>query len=206
MRENLRHWVARQSLHGLVRHLPVSDRDSHPPCLTPFGLLFACAGLFEEGCLGGGRRTFRRLSSPLYGWVWLATISSMPRKPTLQPAPVESFTLNDGTAVEVRDRHTREIGRGLDKKWVSEELDWQVLIGLIDDLISGRPQRRARAMTALKSDHAMARHLLNGGYDMDDRTARRHGRKIRTRYRQTQRIETVVKGTATVLSAPCPEN
>jgi len=47
----------------------------------------------------------------------------MPRKKTLQPEPTETFTLDDGTVVEIRDHQTREIGRGLEKKFNAEELD-----------------------------------------------------------------------------------
>lgn len=39
----------------------------------------------------------------------------MPRKRTIQPAPLQSFTLPDGTLVEVRDESTWEIGRGQHK-------------------------------------------------------------------------------------------
>ena len=58
----------------------------------------------------------------------------MPRKTTIQPAPLETFVLDDGTVIEVRDRETREIGRGLDKKFNAEELDWQVYesFGLVE--------------------------------------------------------------------------
>ncbi len=96
--------------------------------------------------------------------------------------------MEDGTIVEVRNHETREIGRGQDKKFESEEMDNQVLIGLFDDLLSAEPQRHSRATTALESDHAMARHLLDGGYEMDERTARRHGKSIRGKYRVWMRL------------------
>jgi len=59
----------------------------------------------------------------------------MPRKKTIQPEPSAVITLEDGTIVEVRNHETREIGRGQDKKFESEEMDNQVLIGLFDDLV-----------------------------------------------------------------------
>jgi hypothetical protein len=107
----------------------------------------------------------------------------MPRKKTVQPEPSETFTLEDGAVVEIRNQKTREIGRGEDKKFNSEEMDNQVLVGLFDDLLSGEPWRHERAATAFESDHAMARHLLDGGYEMNERTARRHGKSIREKYR-----------------------
>jgi hypothetical protein len=102
----------------------------------------------------------------------------MPRKKTIQPEPSEVITLEDGTIVEVRNHETREIGRGLDRKFESEEMDNQVLIGLFDDLLSSDPLRHSRATTALESDHSLARHLLDGGYEMDERTARRQSQLI----------------------------
>ena len=107
----------------------------------------------------------------------------MPRKKTIQPEPSETLTLEDGTVVEIRNHETREIGRGQDKKFESEELDNQALGGLFDDLLSAEAWRHTRATTAFESDHAMARHLLGGGYELDDRTARRHGKSIREKYR-----------------------
>ena len=128
----------------------------------------------------------------------------MPRKATTQPAPKESFTLDDGTVFEVRDYATREIGPGLDKKFNSEELDWQVLLGLVDDLQSGDPSRIARAQAALASNHAMERHLFEGDYELHERTGRRHGKSIREKYAETMRIVDAVKNkTASVHSAPC---
>ena len=129
----------------------------------------------------------------------------MPRKPTIQPAPLESFTLEDGTVVEVRDWQTRTIGRGLDKKFVSEGLDWQVLNGLVDDLSSGQKTLVARARAALESNHAMARFLHEAGYDSDERTGRRHGRSVRGKYNQIRKIAGIVEYDSwAVHVAPCP--
>ena len=129
----------------------------------------------------------------------------MPRKPTIQPAPRASFTLADCTLVEVRDWQSRTIGRGLDKKFLSEEQDWQVLNGLIDDLNSGKQTLVERARVALESNHAMARFLQNAGYDSDERTARRHGKSVRWKYHQIRRIVGIVEYDSwAVHIAPCP--
>jgi hypothetical protein len=128
----------------------------------------------------------------------------MPRQKTVQPLPIEALHLEDGTLVEVRDWRTREIGRGQDKKFEAEELDWQVLLGLFDDLMSGCRKREERAAKALASNAAMERHLLNGGYEMDERTARRHGKCIREKYTQTRRILGAIEYDSwKVHSAPC---
>jgi hypothetical protein len=112
----------------------------------------------------------------------------MPRKKTIQPQPLQQFELEDGRTVEVRDWRTREIGRGKDKEFNSDELDWQVLNGLIDDLQSGVSHRRIRAEEALASNGAMERFLHSSGYEMDERTGRRHGKSIRQKYTQTRQI------------------
>lgn len=120
----------------------------------------------------------------------------MPRKPTIQPEPLESFTLDDGTVVEIRDHETREIGRGADKKWNAEELDWQVLHGLTDDLQSGDPSRILRATTALSSNHAIERYLHAGDYGLNERTGRRHGKTIRAKYDQLMKVLEAVSNNA----------
>ena len=139
---------------------------------------------------------YRKFRQPLYGHVGLANICRMPRKPTIQPEPLESFTLDDGTVVEIRDHETREIGRGSEKKWNAEELDWQVLHGLTDDLQSGDQGRISRATAALESNHAIERYLHDGGYELNERTGRRHGKSIRAKYEQLMKALDAVKKNA----------
>lgn len=130
----------------------------------------------------------------------------MPRKKTVQPDPLESFHLDDGTVVEIRDWRTREIGRGQDKKFNSTELDWQVLRGLFDDLESGDSDRIEKAEKALASNAAMERFLFAAGYEMDERTGRRHGKSIIEKYIQMRRILGAVEYDSwQVRSAPCPK-
>jgi hypothetical protein len=130
----------------------------------------------------------------------------MPRKKTVQPDPLESFHLDDGTVVEIRDWRTREIGRGQDKKFNSTELDWQVLRGLFDDLESGESDRVEKAEKALASNAAMERFLFAAGYEMDERTGRRHGKSIIEKYTQMRRIVGAVEYDSwQVHSAPCPK-
>jgi hypothetical protein len=130
----------------------------------------------------------------------------MPRKKTVQPDPLESFHLDDGTVVEIRDWRTREIGRGQDKKFNSTELDWQVLRGLFDDLESGESDRVEKAEKALASNAAMERFLFAAGYEMDERTGRRHGKSIIEKYTQMRRIVGAVEYDSwQVHSAPYPK-
>ena len=128
----------------------------------------------------------------------------MPRKKTVQPKPTLSLNLDDGTPVEIRDWRTREIGQGQDKKFISEDLDWQVLSGLFDDLQSGDIFRENRADEALATNAAMERFLFDGGYEMDERTGRRHGKSIREKYTQMRCILGAVEYDSwQVHSAPC---
>ena len=130
----------------------------------------------------------------------------MPRKKLIQPDPLERFNLEDGTPVEIRDWRTREIGRGQDKKFNSVELDWQVLHGLVDDLQSGDAVLQAHAEKVLVSNAAMERFLFEAGYEMDERTGRRHGKSIREKYIQMRRIVGSVEYDSwQVHSAPCPK-
>ena len=100
-------------------------------CAPTVGLRWAG---FDKGW--GGRRLYLLLKRVLYGSISLDNINSMPRKKTIQPAPLHTFTTDNGIVAEIRDYATREIGPGLDKKFIAEELDWQVLNGIFDDLMS----------------------------------------------------------------------
>ena len=114
--------------------------------------------------------------------------------------------MDDGTVVEIRDWRTREIGRGQDKKFNSTELDWQVLRGLFDDLESGESDRVEKAEKALASNAAMERFLFAAGYEMDERTGRRHGKSIIEKYTQMRRIVGAVEYDSwQVHSAPYPK-
>jgi hypothetical protein len=128
------------------------------------------------------------MGKALCGLISSDRLDGMPRKQTIQPIPLSYFNLEDGTVVEIRDWRTREIGRGADKKFIAEDLDWQVLNGLFDDLMSGNPFRENRATEALASNAALERFLFGGGYEFDERTGRRHGKTVREKYTQIRRI------------------
>ena len=55
----------------------------------------------------------------------------MPRKKTIQPAPLEVLDYGD-LIVEIIDKDTRPIGRGQDKAFNSSEFDFHVLNKLVD--------------------------------------------------------------------------
>jgi hypothetical protein len=111
--------------------------------------------------------------------------AEMPRKKTVQTAPKETIDAGE-FVIEIRDRDTREIGRGKDKKFVSGELNSQVLHGLVDMLLSSSVKSRKEALIYLESPRAeskLARYLQLGGYDLSDRALRQHAKDIRREWR-----------------------
>lgn len=105
----------------------------------------------------------------------------MPRKKTIQPLPIK--TIKTGRLIiEIRDKDTREIGRGQDKKFNSEELDSQVLNGLLDMYLSGNVKNQAMVTDLLEAPRRvskLARQLELWGYELSDRSLREHAKKIR---------------------------
>ena len=111
----------------------------------------------------------------------------MPRRKTIQPEPLLAFEL-DGQAFEIRDKNTWGIGRGQNKKFLSRETNSQILNGLIDDLQSCNKKREKRAMKALSSQSALDRYITEAGYEMDERTGRRHGKCIIKEYQLLMKL------------------
>lgn len=105
----------------------------------------------------------------------------MPRKKTVQPPPTQ--IIEEGSlSIEIRDKDTREIGRGQDKKFNSEELDFQVLHGLLDIYLSNDVSKRSKVVDLLESPRRaskLARQLEAWGYELSDRALREHAKKIR---------------------------
>ncbi len=101
----------------------------------------------------------------------------MPRPKTIQPNPLTTFKL-ESQIFEVRDKNTWEIGRGQDKNFLFRETNSQILNGLLDDLQSGNRKREEQAREALSSQSAMDKFINKAGYEMDERTGRRHGKFI----------------------------
>jgi hypothetical protein len=60
----------------------------------------------------------------------------MPRRKTIQPLPLDSFSLKDGTIVEVRDETCRIIGRGLHKVDAFEVKRDGILETVVNDYFS----------------------------------------------------------------------
>ena len=60
----------------------------------------------------------------------------MPRRKTVQPAPLETFTCEDGLIIEVRDENCAEIGRGLHKRNVYETKRNEVVALVAKDYLS----------------------------------------------------------------------
>lgn len=105
----------------------------------------------------------------------------MPRKKTIQPAPLEVHDYGD-LIVEIIDKDTRPIGRGQDKAFNSSELDFQVLSKLVEMYFSKNESERKLAIELLEDDRKtskLARQLQMWGYDEEDRALREHAKSIR---------------------------
>ena len=105
----------------------------------------------------------------------------MPRKKTVQPAPLKVIKAGD-IEIEIRDAATRVIGRGEDKKFLTGETINQIVIGLVDDLLSKKQPRITRARDALDNNSSLATYLALGGYEQDDRTLRRYAAAVRKEF------------------------
>jgi hypothetical protein len=139
----------------------------------------------------------------LSGWRGLGKVQSCPDKKLFNRYPKTLFSYKTGLSLKYGIGEPKKLH---DKKFQSEELDWQVLGGLIDDLRSGCSEREKRAADALASNAALERFLFHGGYEMDERTGRRHGKSIREKYAQTLRIVGAVEYDSwQVRPTPCPE-
>ena len=98
----------------------------------------------------------------------------MPRKKTVQPDPIDAFTINDevlgDVLVEVRGDGTWEIGRGQHMKNKYDEWFSEVLVWVADQyLTSDGPKRRSSTQVdILKSaavfDRALQRSLFYPDY------------------------------------------
>ena len=105
----------------------------------------------------------------------------MPRKKTIQPAPLEVHDYGD-LIVEIIDKDTRPIGRGQDKAFNANEIAHQALIKLNEMRESSSLKERERARVLLEGDRmaeTLARQLHDWGYDGTDRTLRKHAKSIR---------------------------
>ena len=66
----------------------------------------------------------------------------MPRKKTIQPLPVEWFTLPDGIIVEIRDETCKIIGRGLHKQDAYEKKLYEVLAKVVNDYLTPKGRKK----------------------------------------------------------------
>ena len=99
----------------------------------------------------------------------------MPRKKTIQPPPIETFTLEDGTIVEIRGEGCFEIGRGLhnrDAYWARHD---KVLERVANDYLTANGQRSVpTARNYLLSGKRFARKVEEWGlHEADDSSLRK---------------------------------
>lgn len=96
----------------------------------------------------------------------------MPRKKTMQSPPLKVIQTQDDLEIEIRDAYTRLVGRGQDKAFDAEELDTQVLNGIVDVLLTGSATNAKRLLGLLETPRtvsALAKEMQLWGYDQQDR-------------------------------------
>ena len=102
----------------------------------------------------------------------------MPRKPTIQPQPLKIIKTSE-FEIELIDFLTRNISRGSDKMFIAQETAEKIVICLIDDLQSSNAKRITNDRMALSNNSRIATYMALLGYELDQRTLRRYGSKIR---------------------------
>lgn len=121
----------------------------------------------------------------------------MPRKKTIQPPPIKVIETHD-LVIEIRDKDTRDIGRGLDKKFDADQLDWQILTGLVDMYLSNDRKQRKLALELLESKRGaskLARKLEEWGYgDLSERALRGHAKRVREHWTALMEAKTSSEG------------
>ena len=89
----------------------------------------------------------------------------MPRKKTVQPEPLETFTIDDGRiTVEIRDGSCNIIGRGLHKRDTHEELRVQVLDWVVSHYLSSEGPKTIKhdfmkSASALDAEMSLSRRF-----------------------------------------------
>lgn len=86
----------------------------------------------------------------------------MPRKPTIQPEPLNKFTLPDGTLVEVRDEDCWEIGRGQQQRSAHVAMRDKILVWVVDQYLDAKGPKDVE-VDILKSASVFDRALQRSG-------------------------------------------
>ena len=105
----------------------------------------------------------------------------MPRKKTIQPAPLEVHDYGD-LIVEIIDKDTRPKGRGQDKAFNSSELNFQIMSKLVEMYLSKNESEHKLAIELLegaRKTSKLANQLYSWGYEEKERTLREHAKSIR---------------------------
>jgi hypothetical protein len=107
----------------------------------------------------------------------------MPRKKTIQPEPLYSFQLDDGTPVDVRNDKCCVISQGSQNKDRFILKRDKALELVVDLFLSQVKSKRKTAASMLKSDKAFSEELQRQGYEGDERNLRRLAKVVRMHMR-----------------------
>lgn len=75
----------------------------------------------------------------------------MPRKKTVQPEPLETIVCDD-FIIEIRDRETQLIGRGMANHFEGKETVFKILDIVMDYYLSNDPKKRDKAIAWLEGE------------------------------------------------------
>lgn len=106
----------------------------------------------------------------------------MPRKKTVQPEPLETIVCDD-FIIEIRDRETQLIGRGMANHFEGQEIVFKILDIAMNYYLSNDPKKKNKAIAWLESDRTggeFNRYLQQqAAFDLDERTLWRHIKRAR---------------------------
>ena len=106
----------------------------------------------------------------------------MPRKKTVQPEPLETIVCKD-FIIEIRDRKTQLIGRGMANYFEGQEVVFKILHIVMDCYLSNDAKKRDKAIAWLEGDRTggeFNKHLQQQAeFHLDERTFWRHIKRAR---------------------------
>jgi hypothetical protein len=106
----------------------------------------------------------------------------MPRKPTTQPPPLESFSVWHGIQrydFEVRDETCEVIGRGMHNVAAHNKQFSKALEQISTEYFWGADSKKAEIRSACRSDNALAIELALRGFPREERSLRKLASELR---------------------------
>ena len=109
----------------------------------------------------------------------------MPRKPTIQPSPLETFSVWHGIQeyeFEVRDETCEVIGRGMHNVAAHNKQFSKALEELVAEYFWGSNLEKINIREACRSDNALAIELAIRGFPREERSLRKLASELRREF------------------------